>query len=123
MENDVVLSVINDKYIFHNSEDDEGYYVIIMERTGLAVARVYQYKDDLSSIYLDSLSVNNVIRNHGIGTELQEIREKIGILSGATRSFLAVKIDSWMHEWYKRRGYTNYQKHNDPQLIWMYKIL
>jgi len=95
-----------------------------MEEQGKAFARMYQYKEDNAVIYLDSLSVEESMRKQGVGTKLQEIRENIGKSIGATTSFLWVLKDSWMHEWYKKRGYEDYSDYEeDDMCIWMKKGL
>lgn len=78
--------------------------IYIMHKNGKAFACVSDMEDG-KTIYLNSLYVDESIRNQGIGTKLQEIREQIGVNSGAKYYRLIVFIGSWMHEWYKRRGY------------------
>jgi GNAT superfamily N-acetyltransferase len=96
--------------------------VLLMAITGTAFGRAYMYDDEPTVIYLDMLSVNESIRKKGIGTMLQEMREHIGKEWGATESWLWVKKESWMHDWYKRRGYIDDVERNEEH-IWMKKIL
>jgi len=97
---------------------------MIMEASGAAFARVYWYSDDTSTVYLDSLHVDDKARRQGIGTDLQIMREEIGINSGAVKCFLWVKKDTWMLEWYKRRGYVYYSEHEtEVNCVWMIKYL
>lgn len=111
-------------YIQHTMPAAWGWSVMIMEASGAAFARVYCFTDDKSSVYLDSLHVNNKARMKGIGTELQILREQIGILSGGVKSFLWVKKDTWMLEWYKRRGYQYYSEHeSEADCVWLIKYL
>jgi hypothetical protein len=43
---------------------------------------------------------------------------------GAVYSCLLVKKDAWMHEWYKRRGYSDYQdQEGEKDWVWMRKSL
>lgn len=65
-----------------------------MRKDGSAFARLSQYNNDSSTVYLDNLSVNIEKRNKGIGTELQQIREDIGKALGAKKSILAVERGS-----------------------------
>lgn len=109
-------------FVFHKHTEDWGTLFYIMERSGLAFARAYTYNDDISHIYLDMLSVDVCARRNRIGTKLQEIREQIGRELGATKSCLFVEKNSWMHDWYKRRGYVYYAK-KDRTTIWMEKSL
>lgn len=101
--------------------------VMFMEKNGRAFGRVSWYHDDGDYIYLDSLSVTKSARNRGIGTTLQVLREKIGINLGAKYACLYVKGNSWMHDWYLRRGYEFYKDHDDyskeENMIWLRKTL
>ena len=116
-------ALIEGRYISHLSTDTLYFSILIMEKTGKAFARLYCYHDDLNTVYLDSLSVDDNERKSGIGTELQAIREKIGIYLGATESYLFVVKNTWMHEWYKRRGYKDFKAHEDENMVWMMKNL
>lgn len=50
------------------------------------------------------------------------MREQIGVLLGAKESCLWVIKDSWMHDWYARRGYTDLQDHETEETaVWMTK--
>lgn len=119
-----IASEIGCRFIPHYKIESWGLSILIMERSGKAFGRLYQYNDDSSSVYLDWLSVDEDSRNQGIGTELQEVREKIGVGLGATTSCLWVRKDTWMHDWYKRRGYIDFQNHSDEEnAIWMKKPL
>lgn len=115
---------INDRFIYHSNTESWGSSVLIMEKSGKAFGRIYWYNDDSTTVYLDWLSVDIEVRRQGIGTQLQEIREKIGKSLGAVTSCLFVKKDSWMHGWYKRRGYSDIKEHDYQEgFIWMEKLL
>lgn len=88
-----------------------------------ASACLYWYHDDPTTIYLANLNVDSEVRNKGVGTKLQEICEEIGMLLGAKYACLWVEKNAWMHEWYKRRGYTDYKDHEKENYIWMNKTL
>lgn len=112
------------KYISHLKTESWGASILIMEQTGKAFSRIYWFNDDNTTVYLDWLSVSTEFRHQGIGTQLQEMREEIGRKLGAKTSCLWVQKDSWMHDWYKRRGYKdcgNYEK--EENAIWMQKTL
>jgi ribosomal protein S18 acetylase RimI-like enzyme len=121
------LECKNEHFISHCRTVDWGTLIHVMERTGKAFGRVYQYDNEPTVAYLDSLSVDEKSRRQGLGTKLQEIRERIGVRLGATESFLWVKKDSWMHDWYKRRGYIDYSEKESQEgegnFIWMRKLL
>lgn len=111
-------------FIQHTKEDEEGLSFYIMEQEGRAFARAYIYKTEKSTIYLDMLSVSPEIRQQGVGTQLQEMREQIGLDNGAYAAKLFVDKDSWMYQWYKRRGYFSIGVRSDyPNYVWMIKKL
>jgi N-acetylglutamate synthase-like GNAT family acetyltransferase len=118
------LHSVNHRFITHIKKESNQDSFLIMEETGLAFGRVYYYKDDSETIYLDWLSVKESARNNGLGTLLQELREEIGRQMKFTKSCLWVENGTWMHEWYKRRGYQDWVKHKtEPNAIWMRKSL
>lgn len=111
-------------YIYHISMCDWGVFIYIMEKKGSSFARLYWYHEDMSNVYLDSMSVNEEARRKGLGTKMQEIREKIGVQLGFSTSHLWVEKDSWMNEWYKRRGYKNGKIYKgEKNVTWMKKTL
>jgi GNAT superfamily N-acetyltransferase len=114
--------ITENDFIIQKSIIDWGITWHIMEKSGLAFARAYIYHNSLTYIYLDMLYVDECARKDGIGRKLQEIREQIGKELGAEHSMLWVKTDSWMKEWYERRGYTYYCEKNKHH-IWMEKSL
>ena len=79
--------------------------------------------DDSSTVYLSNLVVYPQFRNKGIGEKLQVFREQIGKDINAKSAFLWVKKGTWMHEWYKRRGYSDLKNHEQIGFIWMTKPL
>lgn len=98
--------------------------ILITESNGKAKASVYWYADDNTTVYLAGLNVNKEIRQQGIGRKLQEIREQIGRNLGSTISCLLVDNNSWMYEWYKRCGYSDFKRHeHEENYVWMRKLL
>lgn len=121
-------SLIDDDFIWHHQVIYWGEEILIMEKSGGGVGRVYTFNDDPSTVFLDCLSVSENMRKKGIGKRLQEMRESLGRDIGAKHSFLFVLKDSWMHQWYKRRGYEDSEDLRDiygisTDDIWMRKIL
>ena len=111
-------------FIQHTNEDKDGFSFSIMEQEGNAFGYAYIYKVNNSVIFLDMLSVSPEYRRQGIGTKLQELREQLGRDYGAEFSKLFVNKDSWLCEWYKRRGYDfNGFRHHRPDHVWMIKNL
>lgn len=95
-----------------------------MGKDGKTFASVYWYNDDPTTIYLAGLSVNIEVRKQGLGTLLQEIREDIGRKMAAKTACLSVNKDSWMYEWYIRRGYKSFENGiNEDNNLWMKKSL
>lgn len=112
------------RWIIQPFQHDWGNQILIMHKNGVAFARLYYYKDDMRSMYLDMLSVIPEKRKMGLGKQLQVMREDIARLMGAHTVQLWVKKDTWMHEWYLRRGYMDMCDHEDePDAIWMSKDL
>jgi GNAT superfamily N-acetyltransferase len=118
-----MVSEMDCRYISHSKTEPWGASVLIMEKRGRAFGRIYWYHDDSTTVYLDCLSVDEKMRKKGIGTNLQEIREQIGLYLNATTSCLWVKRDTWMYKWYKRRGYEYWIDYNEENAIWMRKSL
>jgi len=124
IENILTLIGINHHFISHYSKTHWGFSILIMGKKGECFARLYQYDDEKDVVYLDWLSVDENSRKQGVGTELQKIREEIGRKLGATTSCLWVKKDTWMYNWYKRRGYEDWKDNkNEDNAIWMKKTL
>lgn len=115
---------VNHRFITHYKKEPNQVSYLIMEENGLAFGRMYYYNDDPKTIYLDWLSVDESVRNKGLGTAIQELREEIGQSLGFKKSILWVEIGSWMHEWYKRRGYEDwYPRESEKNAIWMRKSI
>lgn len=119
----LALSTVKKRFITHFKSDSWGDQIVIMEKRGKAFARIYWYHDDDSTVYLDSLSVDISARKQGIGTELQQLRERMGLLMGASKACLWVKRNTWMHAWYERRGYEYLNEHEEENAIWMQKLI
>lgn len=119
-----IICLLKGEYVCHLANHSWGDEIVLMEKTGIAMARVYWYCDDETTVYLDWLSVSCESRNKGIATKLQVVREKIGKIIGAKYCRLLVEKNKWMHGWYQRRGYTDYQVHDDEdEWVWMEKSL
>lgn len=119
-----LLNNLPEEYISHYSPSVESTTIFIMRKDGKAVCKLSWWDNDLTTIYLDWLSIDNSIKRQGIGTYLQELREDIGRKLGATTAFLQVRKDTWMRDWYKRRGYVDYiDSATDSKFIWMKKEL
>ena len=112
------------KFISHQRKETEGVSIMFMEEKGRAFGRLYFYDNDSTMVLLSDLSVSPEDRKQGIGRQMQEIREQMAINSSATTAYLWVEKDSWMQEWYRRRGYEDYaDKEDEENKIWMKKTL
>jgi GNAT superfamily N-acetyltransferase len=118
------IKIMDDRFVSHLSTPPWGIEFLIMEKNGKGFGRLYMYNDELDTIYLDMLSVSEEQRKQKIGTDLQKIREDIGRELGANESHLWVVKDSWMFEWYKRRGYVHFDDFDgEENAVWMKKKL
>ena len=98
-------NLLDDDFLFLLSKSSWGNSILIMEKNGHAFARLSWYNNDSNMTYLDSLTVDEEYRKKGLGTKLQQIRERISIYLGASSCCLFVKEYSWMKYWNERRGY------------------
>lgn len=115
---------ISSRYIYHPMQTDWGGSLLIMELSGCAFARLYWFHDDSTVAYLDWLSVRKDMRNRGIATQLQEMREEMARKLGVETVMLWVKKNTWMHKWYQRRGYKDWKDHRtEENAIWMKKSI
>ena len=116
----LVLCGITARFLFYQDSEIE---TLTIKADSVAEASIYWYLDDNSTVYLSNLVVYPQFRNKGVGKQLQEIREQIGRDLNANISCLWVKNGTWMHEWYKRRGYSNLKDHEQKGFVWMSKPL
>lgn len=108
----------------HTYKGEDFDQVWFMTSGGEGHANFYFYKDCDYAI-LSSLSVEQEHRNKGIGTALQEERERVvRDVYGFTEVWLWCDRDNWQRQWYERRGYA-YESDRDEEegSIWMKKNL
>lgn len=74
-------------------------------------------------IFFSNLVVDESCRNRGIGNALLEEAEKIGRNIGCNVITLDVKYNSWMREWYERKGYIPVRYFDSDEYIVMSKFL
>ena len=120
MHPSLVLCGVTTSYLFSSDSEIE---TLTINVDGVAGACIYRYFDDSSMVYLSNLVVYPQFRNKGIGEKLQVEREQIGQDIGAEYACLWVKEETWMHEWYKRRGYSDFKDHEEKGFVWMTKPL
>ena len=126
--NTIVNQSICDNFIIHTTQESWGFTVMIMEKRGIAFCRLYCYNDDSTTAYLDMLDVDVKYRRQGLGTKLQKMREEIAINLKCKNTCLWVESETWMIDWYKRRGYSYYSDYKDDSgyiknAVWMKKEL
>jgi hypothetical protein len=115
-----VLKTIDQNYITHYSNEKWGTIIHVIKKDGLSYGDCYWYNGEEHELILCNLNVNNKSRRNGLGREIQEIREEIGCKLGFSRYLLWVRNNSWMYDWYIRRGYKYYQK-KGSYTTWMIK--
>lgn len=93
----------------------------IIEKNKKSFVQVYWYHDDPLSIYISSLYVTDT--HKGLANELLNICEDLGRELGMYDAYLWVDKNTWMHDWYLRRGYVDYKDHDKEDFIWMVKPL
>ena len=114
-----LLCIASHRFICHSSDSDWGGSVLVMEKNGKAFARTYWFKDDTGTIYFDWLSVDESERGNGIATELLNVHIEVAKLF-KIETMLFVKKDTWIHEWYSRKGYKYYKDYEkESNAIWM----
>lgn len=91
-------------FITHPIPCSFGYSVFVMEDNGKAFGRVTMY-DDPSRCWISDISVEAARRRQGLGSELLLFCESVCWKLGCCDVFLAVERESWMYDWYRRRGY------------------
>lgn len=112
------------KFIIHITENEWGGSILVMEKRGVAFCRTYWFNDEDDSIYFDWLDVDKLVRKCGLGTIMLDMHLKIAEDLGIKKSILWVKKNTWVCDWYKRRGYEylkDYEK--EENAIWLQKIL
>lgn len=121
---DAAHELVQHPFVYHYKHTSWCHTVHIFLSDGSAMCRLYVYDDveNQDYVYLDTLSVNERIRKQSIGTKLQEIREDIGRKIGAKYAMLFVKKETWMYDWYKRRGYLYHSEYCE-QSDWLIKEL
>ena len=115
---------MNYSFVSHTASQDWGHSRVTVESDGQGSIRLYQYNDDLSTVYVCDLHVSEFERRKGVGMALLKNSENYGRAIGAAKIRLWVKKDSWMHNWYLRLGYSFLDDNADlPGNVWLEKEL
>lgn len=74
------------------------------------------------TIYLSNVFVDEERRKEGIGNSILNAADKIAKKMNADSICLKVKRESFVHEWYKRHGYSDLcTDEEDKEFTWMVK--
>lgn len=81
---------------------------------------LYVYNDDVKTMYLSNVFVSYFDRKQGIGNKILLMAETETRKHNANTICLKVLKSSWMHDWYKRHGYSDFREdEEDNEYIWM----
>ena len=83
---------------------------------------VYIYNDDPTTLYLSNVYVSEEDRGKGFGNQILQMAENIAKKMNCNEMFLLTKINSFAHKWYKRHGYTDFEKTKNGNM-WMKKTV
>lgn len=116
---DTLKSGLSDSFISHTTQSEWGGSFLVMEKNGHAFARTYWFHEESDNIFFDWLDVSENARNEGFGNELLDhhidTANKLNL-----NSFLWAVKDSWIHDWYIRKGYLDKGDHSEMEgCVWM----
>lgn len=111
------------EFITHHQINTWGESTVIMHFKGLAVGHIYRYHDDKKVVYIEGLNVSENFRGNGMGRKLLHLLEEMRYPGSIILNLWVIK-DSWMHEWYKREGYSDLCVHSEEEkTVWMEKVV
>ena len=88
---------------------------------GAAAFAIHYYHDDTNLAILTSLKIKPKHRGKGLGTLTLKKAEQLCLTKGFSRIALQVQRNTWMHGWYKRHGYNEYEASDDCFNVWLVK--
>ena len=116
MMNKMKISVKQEKTDFGNV------WYISSNPKGIFRFAIYRYDDDKKTIYLSNVFVDEERRKEGIGNSILNATDKIAKKMNADSICLKVKRETFVHEWYKRHGYSDLcTDDEDKDFMWMVK--
>ena len=81
---------------------------------------LYIYNDDPKTLYLSNVHVSHFYRGRGFGNNLLEFVFKESKKLGTQSIRLKVLRESFMYDWYSRKGFTDLcNDEEDEKYIWM----
>lgn len=105
-------------YITHLSVSEWGETLHIMDVNGFAFCSISRYNESPDIFIIHGLHVVEQQRQKGYATRLIEYCENYAKNHGAITIRLKVLKDSWMRNWYKRKGY----KRTSQSGVYIWKI-
>lgn len=85
---------------------------------------MYRYDDDLETVYVSNIFVDEEKRGNGLGNMILDTATSMSKELGAKTMCLKVKKDSFAHQWYMRHGYTDIETDSENENYeWMRKQL
>ena len=93
------------KLIKHVTAPDWGREIMLMEEHGHAFARLYWYNGAGEGLYVECLSVEEPQRKKGFATEILKAIDQMAGTLGVRCISLSVKKDTWVYDWYIRKGF------------------
>ena len=83
---------------------------------------IYRYDDDPKTIYLSNVFVNENSRKQGYGNQILDFVDGIAERFTANTIILKANKQDFVHNWYTRHGYFDYEEDFDDY-IWMKKTI
>ena len=112
------------KLISHSLSAPEAMYFYFMGQNGECFFKIYEYSNDSTFCVFSELSVSNKFRKKGIGDFALSFAVDLANSMNCDFIYLWVDKDSWMFDWYKRRGFVEIEEFKDiPNNVWMRKHL
>lgn len=83
---------------------------------------LHYYSDNPDIVYFFSLFVTDKYRNQGLGNAILEYAENFAVEHNFKTISLKVEENTWMFDWYKRKGYIEINE-KTGKYIWLEKSL
>lgn len=109
--------------IYITKTPDDGIVYSFVRPDGLGFVRMSVSKDD-DIPFIHSLNTHVIARGKGYADKLVDFAEEYAARRlNAKKTSLAVESNSWMKNWYRRRGYKQMTAPDDDGCIYMVKWL
>ncbi len=114
---------VPENFIYIHKGTEWGHTIFFTEKSGKSMGQLYWYEDDFGSCFFSGLFVNEEFRRQGNGKMLLSVLQRVAIGFGFTTIILKVKKKSFMYDWYKREGFSDYWEEPTTKSEWMRKML